>query len=383
MNFDTRIPGQARSELSALLDAAVDAVVIIDHRGTMQTFNRSAERLFGYRPADAIGSNVSMLMPEPDRSAHDSYMARYLATGEARIIGKGREVRAQRKDGSEFPVMLSVGRIEGTDPPRFVGFLHDLTAFREMEAQAQAAQEGLTRVDRLSLMGEMASGLAHEVNQPLSAISTYAQAARRLLQRGSAEELPEILEALDEISAQALRAGDIIRWLRSFSKGHQGGHESIDPARLIAQVLPLASMRARRHGIRIETELAPGLPQVPGNPFELQQVLLNLVNNSIDALIPMTSGERIVMITAHRQRDGQHDELEVAVEDSGPGVTGKARDRLFSPFFTTKEQGTGLGLAISTTIVRAHGGKLRFRDRSNGGACFYFSLPTQSTTGPG
>jgi two-component system sensor kinase FixL len=367
----------ARFELAAFLDAAVDAVVVIDHRGRIETFNRAAEKLFGYSAAEVLGKNVSVLMPEPDCSAHDAYMARYLATGEARIIGKAREVRALRKDGTGFPVLLSVGRIEGTNPPRFVGFVHDLAAQRNVEAQAALAQEKLHRLDRLSIMGEMASGLAHEVNQPLAAINTFAQAARRLLQGCSGEALDDIAGALDQISEQALRAGDIIQWLRSFSRNQGSGHEPLDCNKLIAQVLPLAQVRARRHAIEIRTQLEVPLPLVSGNSSELQQILLNLLNNSIDAMLP-SGGGRIITLSTRSAGD----DVEVAVTDTGPGLSAAARERLFSPFFTTKEQGTGLGLAIGVTIMRAHGGRLQYRDPPAGGACFYFSLPALAESEP-
>ena len=168
-------------ELRALLDAAVDAVVVIDGSGRIESFNRAAERLFGFSATEVVGRNVSMLMPEPDRSAHDGYIQRYLTTGEARIIGIGREVKGQRRDGTVFPALLSVGRVDGAVPPRFVGFIHDLSERVAAEHEVTQARERLTHVDRLSTMGEMAAGLAHEINQPLAAITTYASACQQLL----------------------------------------------------------------------------------------------------------------------------------------------------------------------------------------------------------
>jgi two-component system sensor kinase FixL len=362
----------------ALLDAAVDAVIVIDHRGRMQAFNRAAERLFGYGAAEALGRNVSMLMPDPDRSAHDGYLERYLVSGEAHIIGIGREVLARRKDGSVFPASLAVGRMEGENPPRFVGFIRDLTTSKQAEAEVQSAQERLSRYDRLGIMGAMASGLAHEMNQPLAAISTYAQAARRLLQTCSGDNLADIDEALGEITSQALRAGDVIQWLRSFAKSPDDGHGPVDCNRMIEDLLPLARMRAARHGMRIALDLATRLPPVSGNATELQQVILNLVNNGIDAMAG-TSDVLPEVVIGTRTVNGR---VEICVSDHGPGISAEVANRMFDPFFTTKENGTGLGLAISSSIVRAHGGVLQHRPALEGGACFFFTLPVVEANRP-
>src|SRR6185295_17379870 len=217
-------------ELQALMDAAVDAIILMDHRGIVSSFNRSAERLFGYSAAEVVGENVKMLMPEPYRSTHDTYLERYGATRIPHIIGVGREVEAQRKDGSTFPAFLSVGQVADTDPPRFVGMVHDVTTQRQAmatlqaeraraearQSEAQAArhlQERMTHVARMATMGEMAAGIAHELNQPLSAIATYARACDRFLSAAE-PDLEETRSSLREIAFEAHRAGDIIRRLR-------------------------------------------------------------------------------------------------------------------------------------------------------------------------
>lgn len=205
--------GHSAREFRALLTAAVDAIVIVDERGTIEVFNRAAEELFGFTSTEAVGSNVSMLMPEPHRSEHDRYMRRYLETGEAHIIGLGREVDAQRKDGSIFRAWLSVGRVEGEDPPRFVGFLHDVTARQRAEEYERRAADRLAEVARLGAMANMAASIAHEVNQPLAAISTYARACERLLASPDAD-IDEVRRALRQIADQALRAGESIRNMR-------------------------------------------------------------------------------------------------------------------------------------------------------------------------
>jgi two-component system sensor kinase FixL len=358
-------------ELRALLDAAVDAVIVIDGLGHVETFNRAAEKLFGFSAAEVLGHNVSMLMPEPDRSAHDGYLRRYLSTGEARIIGIGREVQARRRDGSVFPASLSVGRVAGAAPPRFVGFIHDLSARVAAEREVIQARERVTHVARLSTMGEMAAGLAHEINQPLAAITTYAQACQYMIAQGKAADTEEIRDSLTQISTQALRAGEVIRRLRTFVSNREVRMERVDCNRLLEDLASLARPDSRANDIRLLFEVDEQLPALNADPIQLQQVLINLIRNAIDAMLQSGTAQREILVRAVRVAEG----IEFSVRDHGPGVEPGALANLFNPFFTTKAHGTGLGLAISRTIVLAHGGKLAYRPASDGGACFYFALP--------
>lgn len=363
-------------ELQALLDACIDAVVIIDHRGRITTFNRTACRMFGYAAEEAVGQNVSMLMPSPDREQHDQYMARYLQGGTARVIGIGREVTGRRRDGSEFPASLAIGEIEGSTPPRFVGFLHDLSSRRAQEAQRQAAEEAvresrerLTHVARLSTLGEMTTGLAHEVNQPLTAITVYAQAAERIASQAE-PDLEEVVGALRQISAQALRAGEIIKRLRDLVRNRQTHEELLDLNAVVRELAVLAESDARSNNVRMVMDLASSVPPVLGDAIQLQQVMLNLVRNAIEAVL--TPGfERLVTLRTAHLGNG----VEMSVSDLGPGLDAAIRDRLFEAFATTKPAGTGLGLAISRSIVEAHGGQLDWRANEPRGSCFHFSLP--------
>ena len=364
------------AELQALLDACLDAVVIIDHRGIIETFNHAACRQFGYAAAEAVGRNVSMLMPEPDRSRHDAYIDQYLRSGQPRIIGIGREVIARRRDGSEFPAALAVGRIAGREPARFVGFLHDLSARRAEEEQRRAAQEAvrearerLTHVARLSTMGEMTTGLAHEINQPLTAISVYAQAAERFATQ-AAPDLGEVVGALRQISAQALRAGEIIKRLRALVRHRKVHEELLDLNATVRELAVLAESDARLHDVRLVINLASDLPQVLGDTIQLQQVMLNLVRNAIEA-VQADGSARLVELRTARCDDG----VEMSVSDQGPGLDPAIRGRLFEAFATTKPEGTGLGLAISRSIIDSHGGQLAWRDNQPRGSCFYFQLP--------
>lgn len=369
--------------LQALLDACVDAVVIIDHRGTITTFNRAACRMFGYAESEVIGRNVSMLMPEPDSGRHDSHLERYLHTRDPHVIGIGRDVFALRKDRSQFPARLSVGEIAGGLTPRFVGFVHDLSSRRIQEAQQRVAQEAvretrerLTHVARLSTMGEMATGLAHEINQPLTAITLYAQAAERLA-RQPTPDIGEITAALHQISAQALRAGEIIKRLRALVRNRQTQEELLDLNAVVHELSVLVESDARSNGVRVEMELEPGPLWVVGDAIQLQQVMLNLVRNAIDA-VQGEGCERLVVVRTALVPEG----VEVSVTDRGPGVDASMRERLFQAFATTKPEGTGLGLAISRSIVENHGGTLTWRPNPPRGSCFYFRLPAVKGADP-
>jgi two-component system sensor kinase FixL len=371
-------------EIQALLDAAVDGVVMIDHRGTITVFNRSAERLFGYSSDEVLGENVRILMPEPWRAEHDGYLERYGRTGIPHIIGIGREVEGQRKDGTRFPAFLSVGRVAEADPPRFVGFVRDVTAERRAvagiqaerdqaerrrreEEEARRLQERLTHVSRMATMGEMAAGIAHELNQPLSAIATYARACERFL-KSSNPDLPETLSSLSEIGLEALRAGEIIRRLRQLVSTHPTEQEPTQLNDLVRDLSVLMQADARVHKAQIEFDLAPGLPLMRADRAQLQQMVLSLVRNAVEALAEGGTPARRVTIRTHRAEDGR---LELSICDNGPGVAAEMVDRLFMPFVTTKSSGTGLGLAISQTIAQAHGGTIAYRANEPAGACFY------------
>ena len=361
----------ATSEFRTLLDVAVDAVIIIDHRGIIEAFNRAAEKLFGYEAAETLGTNISRLMPEPERSLHDDHLARYLKSGVRHIIGIGREVEACRKDGSIFPVSLAVGRIPDTNPPRFVGFMHDLTERRNAAAEQQRVQQRMARVSHLVTMGEMAAAIAHEINQPLAAISNYALACERLLQAPE-PELAEVQEAMRQISSQALRAAQIIRRVRHLVRMHEPRRELTDINRLVEELSVLTKSDAHQHGVHLLLELADGLPLVEIDGIQIQQVLVNLIHNAVESLAASDRADKRIVV---RTRHSAASEVEISVADSGPGVDPAIAGRMFDPFCTTKEQGTGLGLAISKSIIGSHRGHIEYRPNAPRGACFLVTLP--------
>jgi two-component system, LuxR family, sensor kinase FixL len=358
-------------ELHALLDAAVDGIVVIDHLGRIQAFNRSAEQLFGYQAPEVLNRDVNVLMTEPDRIAHEGHLARYAATRVPHVIGNGREVSARRKDGSVFPAFLLVRAVADSEPPRFVGFVHEMTPKRQGEEQARRLQERVWHVSRLATVGEMASGIAHELNQPLAAIANYAQACDRLLGRPDAD-LEEVQGALKEIAAQAVRAGDIIRRLRGLAHQHVGRREPTEINELITELTELVRSDAQAHDVQYRLELSDGLPRLEVHRTQIQHVVLDLVRNAIESLAETPEKPREIVVRTSRTHDG---EVEVSVCDSGPGVSSSVAPRLFDPFCTSKPAGTGLGLAISRTIIAEHGGTLDYRPNVPVGACFTLRLP--------
>ena len=366
------------AEFQALLDAAVDAIVVIDERGQILTFNRAAERMFGYTSADVVGKNVSVLMGEPYRSKHDGYMARYLATGEAHIIGKGREVEARRADGETFPVSLAVGEAAGSGKRRFVGIVRDLSAQRAAEQRARSLEHRLAHVGRFNLMGEMAAGIAHEINQPLSAIATYAQAAKRVMQRDE-KDIGVLQDIYGKIDDQARRAGQVIENLRKLIRKQEIETQSLDVNRVIADVMALIEADARSEGIPVDVRAEASLPKVRADAVQLQQVLLNLTRNSVDAMRDGLAKERgIIIATGRSERGG----VRIAVTDHGHGVSPRLGDDIFHPFVTTKRDGLGVGLAISKTIVESYGGSLSYADNPVGGSIFSIELPAEPQEEP-
>jgi two-component system sensor kinase FixL len=485
-------------DAQALMEAAVDAIVVIDHRGRIQAVNAAACRVFGYRTDELLGANVSMLMPEPDRSAHDGYLQNFLSTGEAKVIGIGRQVTAQRADGTTFPASLAVGLVPGSSPARFVGLVRDVTseieashalklerdrsnaylelndailltldpgrrvlevnargsellgaprleitghdwlefidgpererakllldgaltsgALREreldcvdasgaarrihwrciarraadgtpagwlasgqdvtervrQEAEKHLAQQRLTRVSRLATLGELASEMAHELNQPLTAITTYARACEHYL--ATAEpDLAEVREAAREIATEGMRAGAIIGRLRKLVRTDgDEEREAVDLSALVDELRPILAADARQHETRLHIALTPRLPAVRAHSAQIQQVILNLVRNAFEALLDQPAADREIELSTVRTHDG---DIELRVRDNGPGISPKIAGRLFDPFATTKLAGTGLGLSMSRTIVQAHGGTIGVRAEAPRGVTFYVQLP--------
>jgi len=358
------------SHLRSILDTVPDAMIVIDGGAIIQSFSAAAERMFGYTEAEAIGHNVKVLMPEPDRTRHDGYIARHRTTGERRIIGIGRIVTGKRRDGTTFPMHLSVGEMESAGEPFYTGFIRDLTDHQQTQAKLQELQSELMHVSRLTAMGEMASALAHELNQPLAAISNYMKGSRRLLAGSQAPNIQKIESAMDRAAEQALRAGQIIRRLRDFVSRGESERRVESLAKLIEEAGALGLAGAREQSVQLRFNVDPLADQVLVDRVQIQQVLVNLFRNALEA---MAQSPRRELIAANRKVADEM--IEVEVSDTGPGFQDDVMPNLFQTFFTTKETGMGVGLSISRSIIEAHGGRMWAENNEAGGATFRFTLP--------
>ncbi len=362
----------SEAHLRSILETVPDAMVVIDEQARIQSFSAAAVRQFGFAPEEVVGRNVSLLMPEPYRTQHDAYMARYLATGQRRIIGIGRVVVGQRKDGSTFPMELSVGEMRSGGVRYFTGFIRDLTERNQTETRLQELQSELVHMSRFTALGEMASTLAHEINQPLTAIASYLKGCRRILGRMEGPEVPLLSDAVNQAAEQALRAGQVIRHLREFvSRGESERHIENLP-KLIEEASALALVGAKEKGVRVRFDLAPDAPLVLADRIQVQQVLLNLIRNAIEAMQDMPLRELVVATRAVPAERA----AEVSVRDTGTGIAPEIAEQLFQPFVTTKPHGMGVGLSICRTIVEAHGGKIWVERGAGGGTVFRFTLRT-------
>jgi len=361
---------ETEAHLRSILATVPDAMVVIDQNANILSFSAAAERMFGYSESEVLGKNVNLLMPNPDRDRHDGYLRHYRNTGERKIIGIGRLTSARHRDGNTFPIELLIGEAWVGENRLFTGFIRDLTERQQTELRLQDLQSELAHVRRVSEMSTLATSLAHEINQPLTAIANYSETARMILaalpQNDRSQTLIDILEAC---GAQVLRAGEIVRRLRDFmSRGQTSyGPESLN--RLLTEANALALVGTREHGIEVDIDLDSEAEEVLADRIQVQQVLVNLIRNAVDAMLG--SKRRHLAIRTHRE--GKF--VKISVEDSGPGIEESVAEKLFQPFITSKKSGMGVGLSICRTIVEAHGGKIWFEPAARGGTVFHFTLP--------
>lgn len=364
----TRHLVEREAHLQSILDTVPDAMIVISATGAIESFSPAAERMFGYSRDEIVGQNVNRLMPSPYQEAHDGYLERYARTGERRIIGIGRIVVAARRDGSTVPVELSVGEVRSGGHRFFTGFLRDLSERQEAENRLQELQSELIHISRLSAMGEMAATLAHELNQPLSAISNYLKAAQRFVEGENPQSRG--VDPMRKAAEQALRAGQIIRRLRDFV-GRGENEKTVESlTKLIEESSALALVGAREHGVKVRFDQDSAIDLVLADRVQIQQVLLNLLRNAIEAMEGSPRRELKIDVRA----DGDEMAL-VRVHDTGPGIDPQIAEKLFQPFATTKSQGMGIGLSICRNIIEAHGGRIWAESNADGGTTFSFTIP--------
>lgn len=345
-------------------------MIIIDEMGTILSFSAAAEKLFGYAESEVVGENVSMLMPSPDRERHDGYLKNYRDTGTRKIIGIGRVTTARHRDGNTFPIELSVGEawVEGSRV--FTGFIHDISQRQRDQLRFHELQSELAHVGRLSEMGTLASSLAHELNQPLTAIASYCEGAADLLKDNpDSEQLEMAREAMRDTAEQAIRAGQIVKRMRDFLSHGETEHRLESLSKLVTEANALALVGSREHGIEVQVHLDPHADQVFVDRIQIQQVLFNLIRNAMESMLE--SPVRSLVISTEAS-DGL---VTVCIEDTGSGISETLAPQLFQPFVTSKQTGMGIGLSICRTIVEAHGGRIWFEAGSDAGTIFRFTLP--------
>ena len=363
-----RILGE--DKLRRVIDSALDGMIVIDSSGTVLLYNAACEQMFGYSAEEVLGNNVRLLMTRSDRKRHDTYIRNYLRSGTARIIGIGRDVTGRRKDGSTVPIRLSVGELrDDDDTPLFIGTLHDLTEALRARERIEELQSELMQVARASAVGEMGSTLAHELTQPLSAVTGFVEASAALIDQSDVEVPAGVREYMGQAVAQALRAGAVVRLLREFTSRGDTERSVEDINAVVEEICKLTTLGTAGDGIDLELNLAADLPPVLIDHVQIQQVVLNLVRNSIDALRDCETRSISVATVPNG------DMVEVVVSDNGPGLPEEVRERVFEPFVSTKPDGIGIGLSICRTIVEAHGGRIAVDTGTKCGAGFRFSVP--------
>lgn len=375
-----RAPAARPPELDDLdlqiLRAIPDPVVVIDEFGVVQRFSPAAEAQFGWTGSDVVGRNISMLMPPGYRAMHDGKVAGFAAAGDSRIIGPGRVVLGQRRDGTTFPMELAVGEVKGVGGQRlFAGVARDLTARQLGERRFHELQAELAYASRLSAVAEMLSVLAHELNQPLTTVTNYLQALLRRLETDDVA-LATVAEELSRANDGAFRAADILRRLRDFAARSEQPRTVESLSGLLEDGGALAMANAGATDIHLRYDLEAPSPYVWVNRMQMRQVTVSLMRNALEALDGQP--QRDVVISGRRAAGHR---VEISVQDSGPGVADEALGRLFEPFNTTKPHGMGMDLSIARGIVESHGGRISHKRGQDGGAIFQFSLPEISPSG--
>ena len=363
----------AEEKYRLVVETASDAVISLDETSTILLANPGTTRIFGHDQAELIGKPLTILMPEFLRKMHEVGFKRYLATGQRHINWQGTELVGLRKNGQEFPVEISFGELTNDEHRVFTGFIRDISERKQAQRAIQNAQAELARVSRLTTMGELAASIAHEVNQPLTAVNNNSNACLRLLANQNLQ--PDVLRrALEEIVADGTRASAIITRIRGFIKKAPAEKNRLDVNEVIGEILAMMGHGFEQNRILLQSELAQALPPILGDRVQLQQVLLNLIVNGIEAMTAIIERPRLLWVQSRIDESG---DVLIVVRDSGTGL-GLEADHVFTPFFTTKANGMGMGLSISRSLIESHGGRLWATPNYPHGAVFSFTLPVDA-----
>ncbi|WP_172795259.1 two-component system sensor histidine kinase NtrB [Polycladidibacter hongkongensis] len=361
------------ARLESVLQTAVDGIVVIDQKGTILVYNGACEKMFGYTREEVVGQNVAMLMPKSHAIQHDEYIRRYQQTGEKRIIGIGREVEGQHKDGTNFPIELSVGEADTSDGQQFIGIIRDLRSKREIENRLRELQSNLVVMTRVNALDEMGAAIAHEINQPLTALMLYIQtAARRVKSQDDHDE--QLLKIMEKAVDEAGRASQIIQRMRGFVEKQEPKRTGVCLQKLINDCMELVHVSHRDDGVKVVNAFADAQYKLAVDAVQIQQILINLIRNACQAA--RSSEAPTVTISAVLEPEN----VLVKVQDTGPGLPDAARENLFKAFSGTKQRGLGVGLAISRSIAQNHGGDLYAEPYQEGeGATFVLRIPVKTT----
>ena len=360
--------------LAAIVDSSVDAIISKDLNGTIGSWNGGAERLFGYQASEVIGKSILIIIP-PDR--HDEELGILERIGRGELI-KSYETVRMREDGSLLDISLTVSPLRDAGG-RIIGaskIARDITERKRTEAALRDVQMQLAHANRVATMGQLSASIANEVKQPITAAVTYALAARRWL-GAEPPNLREVDDALSLIVKEGNRAGEVVARIPALIKKVPARKDAVAINDAILEVIALTRAEAANNGVSVRTQLAEGLPRVQGDRVQLQQVVLNLIINAIEAMRDVGEEERELFISTRNEPDG----VSVEVRDSGPGVAPETLERVFVGFYTTKPEGMGMGLSICRSIIEAHGGRLWAIPCEPQGARFQFTIP--ATLGDG
>lgn len=365
----------AEEQFHQLVEAAPSAMIMVSPGGEIILVNAQTEVVFGYTRNELVGKSIEILVPEHLRSIHQQHRREYFKSPSPKTLGTDFDLFGRRKDGTPVPVEIGLNPVSTSQGTFVLASVSDISARRAAEVEARQHRNELAHLARVAMLGELSGSLAHELNQPLTAILSNAEAAQRFMEREPAD-LDEVRNILHDIVQDDNRAGEVIRRLRLLLKKGELQRNEIDVNETIREVLKLVNSDLLNHNVVVETDLQSGLPAIQADRVQVQQVLLNLIVNGCDAMAQTDLHSRRLLV---RSAPANGDGIEISIADFGCGIPHDQVEMVFTPFFTTKAQGLGLGLSVCRTIVTAHGGKLWATNNHGAGASFHLTLPCETT----